>query len=304
MPDLVRIATRSSSLAMIQAREVGEDLGRPYELVELSTRGDQAAGPLTEIGGKGLFTADLEDALRRGEVSLAVHSAKDLPIDLPEDMVIAAAGRREDPRDALVGPGGGALAELPRAARVGTSSLRRAAQVCAARGDVQILPLRGNVQTRLARLDRGDFDAVVLAMAGLKRLAVADELASKLRPLPVEQFVPAAGQGALAVECLASDAKARELAAAVNDPDSAAALAAERAVVAALGASCRSALGVYIRPEAGLWRGTAMAAPSDGGKILRLTAEAPTAEQVAGELARELHQAGAVEILRSVDDCR
>ena len=302
MPDFVRIATRSSSLAMIQAREVGEDLGRPYELIEISTRGDHATEPLTEIGGKGLFTAELEDALRRGEVSLAVHSAKDLPIDLPEDMVIAAVPRREDPRDALVArvP----LEKLPEGARFGTSSLRRAAQVCATRGDVQILPLRGNVRTRLAKLDRGDFDAVVLAVAGLKRLAVADELADKLRPLPVEQFVPAAGQGALAVECLASDAEARELAAAVNDPDSAAALAAERAVVAALGASCRSAFGVYIRPEARTWRGTAMAAPPDGRKILRLAAEAPTPEQVAGELTRELHQAGAVEILRSTDDCR
>jgi hydroxymethylbilane synthase len=299
MPDFVRIATRSSSLAMIQAREVGEALGRPYELVEISTRGDHAAGPLTEIGGKGLFTAELEDALRRGEVGLAVHSAKDLPIDLPEDMAIAAVGRREDPRDALVSAGGEGLAELPQAARVGTSSLRRAAQACAARGDVQILPLRGNVQTRLAKLDRGDFDAVVLAMAGLKRLAVADELAGKLWPLPVEQFVPAAGQGALAVECLASNAEARELASAVNDPDSAAALAAERAVVAALGASCRSALGVYIRPGANTWRGIAMAAPSDGGKILRLAAETPTAEQVAGELIRQLHQAGAAKMLES-----
>ena len=302
MPDFVRIATRSSSLAMIQAREVGEDLGRPYELVEISTRGDHAAGPLTEIGGKGLFTAELEDALRRGEVSLAVHSAKDLPIDLPEDMVIAAVPPREDPRDALVArvP----LEKLPEGATFGTSSLRRAAQVCATRGDVQILPLRGNVQTRLARLDRGDFDAVVLAMAGLKRLGSDERLAEIIWPFEVEKFVPAAGQGALAVECLASDAEARELAAAVDDPASAAALAAERAVVAALGASCRSALGVYIRPEAGLWRGIAMAAPSGGGKILRLTAEAPTAEQVAGELARELRQAGAVEILRSVDDCR
>jgi len=299
MRDLVRIATRSSPLAMIQAREVGENLGRPYELVEISTSGDQAAGPLTEIGGKGLFTAELEDALRRGEVSLAVHSAKDLPIDLPEDMVIAAVPRREDPRDALVSPGGGPLAELPGSARVGTSSLRRAAQVCATRGDVQILPLRGNVQTRLAKLDRGDFDAVVLAMAGLTRLGSDERLAEIIWPFEVEQFVPAAGQGALAVECLASDAEARELAAAVNDPDSAAALAAERAVVAALGASCRSALGVYIRPEANTWRGTAMAAPSDGGTILRLAAEAPTAEQVAGELTRELHQAGAAQMLQS-----
>ena len=299
MPDFVRIATRSSSLAMIQAREVGEDLGRPYELIEISTRGDHVAGPLTEIGGKGLFTAELEDALRRGEVSLAVHSAKDLPIDLPEDMVIAAVPRREDPRDALVSPGGRALAELPQAARVGTSSLRRAAQVRATRGDVQILPLRGNVQTRLARLDRGDFDGVVLAMAGLKRLGSDERLAEIIWPFEVEQFVPAAGQGALAVECLASEAEARELAAAVNDPASAAALAAERAVVAALGASCQSALGVYIRPEAGLWRGTAMAAPSDGGRILRLAAEAPTPEQVAGELTRELHQAGAAQMLQS-----
>ena len=299
MPDLVRIATRSSSLATIQARGVGEALGRPYELVKLSTRGDKAAEPLTEIGGKGLFTADLEDALRCGDVSLAVHSAKDLPVELPEDMIIAAVPPREDPRDALVGPGGGELAELPREARVGTSSLRRAVQVSAIREDVQILPLRGNVRTRLARLDRGDFDAVVLAVAGLKRLAVADELAGRLRPMPVEQFVPAAGQGALAVECLASDAEARELAAAVNHPESAAALAAERAVVAALGASCRSALGVYIRPEANTWRGTAMAAPPDGGEILRLTAEAPTAELVAQELTRELHRAGAAQMLQS-----
>lgn len=296
MPDFVRIATRTSSLAMIQARELGEGLGRPYELIEISTRGDQAAGPLTEIGGKGLFTAELEDALRRGQVSLAVHSAKDLPIALPEDMVIAAVPRREDPRDALVARA--PLEKLPEGARFGTSSARRAAQLRAIRPGIRVEPLRGNVYTRLQRL-RKDMDGVVLAMAGLKRLGSDERLAEIIWPFEVEQFVPAAGQGALAVECLASDAEARELAAAANDPDSAAALAAERAVVAALGAGCRSALGVYIRPEAGLWRGTAMAAPPDGGKILRLTAEAPTAEKVADELTRELRQAGAARLLGS-----
>ncbi len=297
-PQPVRVGTRSSPLALAQARAVAEALGAPAELVPITTRGDRANSALTAIGGKGLFTAELEAALRRGDVHLAVHSAKDLPAAMAEDMVVAAVPAREDARDALISPEGKNLADLPGRASVGTSSLRRAAQVRALRPDVRVRPLRGNVQTRIRKLRRGEFDAVIVAMAGLRRLGLTDELAGLLRPLEIDQFVPAAGQGALAVQCLASDASTRRLLDPISDEDSAAALSAERQVVRRLGASCHSALGVHVYRTGGGWGGLAVAADADAARILRADADGADAPAVAEKLIRRLTEAGGAELIR------
>jgi len=296
-PRRVRVGTRSSPLALAQARAVAEALPVPAELVAITTRGDRAGSGLKAIGGKGLFTAELEAALRRGDVQLAVHSAKDLPVAMAGDMVIAAVPAREDARDALISPDGKDLADLPNRASVGTSSLRRAAQVRALRPDVRVRPLRGNVQTRVRRLRRGEFDAVILAMAGLRRLGLTGELAGMVRPLEIDQFVPAAGQGALAVQCLASDASTRRLLESTNDEDSAAALSAERQVVGRLGASCRCALGVYVRRAGGGWEGRAMAGDARARRMVQTRAAGADAPAVAEELIRRLTGAGAAELL-------
>ncbi len=295
----VRIATRGSALAIAQARSVAEALPAPAELVTLTTRGDRASGPLTAVGGKGLFTAELEAALRRGQVQVAVHSAKDLPARMPADMIIAAVGPRADARDALVSLGGAGLADLPRAARVGTGSLRRACQLKALRPDMLIEGVRGNVTTRLRKLRGGQFDAIVLAMAGLGRLGLLAELAGMVRPLAPADFVPAAGQGAIAVQCLAADEPTRALLADVNHADSAAALSAERGVVRALHATCRSAVGVYVRPDANGWLAGGMVADPHATSILRFTARGEAAPAAAEALLRGLEDAGARGLLNS-----
>lgn len=293
----LKIATRSSRLAAAQARAVAVALPAPAELVRISTRGDRAGGPLGRIGGKGLFTAELESALRRGQVQLAVHSAKDLPTDIDDDLVIAAVPRREDPRDALISPAGVGPADLPAGARVGTASLRRAAQVRAIRPDLRVVPVRGNVDTRIRKLREGHCEALVLAMAGLNRLGLAEKIGQMIRPLDIRRFVPAAGQGALAVQCLAADEATLSVVAAVNDADSAAAIDAERRVVRRLGATCRSALGVHVWPQRAGWRGAAMVADPGGQEVLHVTAEAATAEAAGQDLFDRLAGAGAKKLL-------
>ncbi|MFW6133630.1 MAG: hydroxymethylbilane synthase, partial [Planctomycetota bacterium] len=218
----IRLGTRRSALARAQADIVATALRRAWpeatvETLVFSTRGDARSGPLREVGGKGLFCTALEDALRDGRVDLAVHSAKDLPAKLDGDMVLAAVPVRGDPRDALVSPQGGAPEDLPAGARVGTGSPRRAAQLRAIRDDLAIVPLRGNVDTRLAKVldDREALDAAVLAATGLERLGLMQRRAGCIRPLEVERFVPAAGQGALAVEVHADRAAARHWAGAI-----------------------------------------------------------------------------------------
>ena len=216
---------------------------------------------------------------------------------MPEDLVIAATGPREDARDALVSAGGVDLQGLPQAARIGTSSGRRACQVRSVRADVLVQPIRGNVETRLQKLRRGDFDAVVLAMAGLKRLGLLDELGGKVVPLEAEDFVPAAGQGALAVQCLAADKATRTALAAVNDTDSMAALTAERSVVRSLGATCRSAVGVYIRRGGDNWLADGMVAlPPETGAI-RAAAKGSSAAEAAEALLTQLKRSGAEDLL-------
>ena len=243
----LRIATRGSPMALYQAGLVRDRLRAAHaelagdgavELVPLRTTGDRVQDRrLAEIGGKGLFTKEIEEALLDRRVDLAVHSLKDVETALPGGLEIACVLRRDDPRDALVSRRGAGLAELPQGARVGTASLRRRAQLLRQRPDLAILPVRGNVDTRLGKLAAGEFDALVLALCGLERLGNAAVASEILSP---EQMLPAVGQGALAVECRGADDAVRRLLAPLNDPASAACVAAERAMLAALDGSCRT----------------------------------------------------------------
>jgi len=248
---------------MAQARLVATAMSRAgagasVEIVPFVTRGDRHAGPLLDVGGKGLFTAELEEALRCGRVDLAVHSAKDLPAEMAEDLTIAAVPARADARDILVTREGFGLAELPHGAVVGTSSRRRGLQMLHARPDVVLAPLRGNIDTRLRKiLEDREADAAMLAAAGLERAGFAASHAAYCRVLAVETCIPAAGQGALAVQALAGS-RAAALAAALDDADSRAALEAERTVVAALGGDCHSCIAVHARRVGGEADGAAI----------------------------------------------
>ena len=232
---MLRVGTRASALALAQAGVVADALG-DAELVPMTVAGDRAAA----VGDKSRWVAELEEALLSGRIDLAVHSAKDVPGELAEGLAIVAVPPRADARDALCGAR--ALASLAPGARVGTSSLRRAAQLRAARPDLEVGELRGNVDTRLRRLAEGRFDAIVLAMAGLERLGRSGEAGAALAP---DVFVPAPGQGTLAVEGRADDERVREAVAPLNDPDALVSLLAERAVVTELGATCRTPVGAH-----------------------------------------------------------
>jgi len=245
-----RIGTRGSPMALHQAELVRDRLRAAHpdlavELVPIRTTGDRVLDRrLAEIGGKGLFTKEIEEALLDHRIDLAVHSLKDMETALPPGLGIASVLPRDDPRDALVARGGAALADLPQGALIGTASLRRRAQLLRQRGDLQILPIRGNVNTRLAKLAAGEVDALVLALCGLERLSEA-ALATEI--LPIEVMLPAVGQGALAVECRLADEAAQQLLAPLHDAATAACVTAERAMLAALDGSCRT-------PIAGLAR--------------------------------------------------
>lgn len=293
----LRIGTRSSPLAMAQARQVARALGHA-ELVPIVTRGDRISGPLTQVGGKGLFTEELENALRQGRIDLAVHSAKDLPSQLPPDMIIAAVPVRQDARDALISPGGGDWGDLAAKATLGTSSRRRAGQALSRRPDLRLMPLRGNVETRLRKLQAGEFDAIVLALAGLKRLDMMESLGASVRPLDISAFVPAAGQGALAVEALIANHAACRAAARVDHADSSQALQAERQFVVQIGGDCQSPAGVHIMRQGVQWIGWAAAASADGRRVLRSTARSERPGELAAILAKDLLQQGVAALLR------
>jgi len=243
----LRIGTRGSPMALYQAGLVRDRLCAAHpglaapggvELVAIRTTGDRVlTRQLAEIGGKGLFTKEIEEALFDRRIDLAVHSLKDMETVLPGGLEIGAVLTRDDPRDALVSRSGGALADLPKHARIGTASLRRRAQLMRWRGDLDIVPVRGNVGTRLAKLAAGEFDALVLALCGLERLGEAARVSEILEP---EVMLPAVGQGALALECREGDPALRQLLLPLHDPRSAAAVAAERAMLAALDGSCRT----------------------------------------------------------------
>jgi hydroxymethylbilane synthase len=283
---MIRIATRSSALAMAQARLVSELLGGA-ELVEASSDG--------EPGDKSRFVRGVERALLAGEADVGVHSAKDLPGEMATGLEIAAVPRREDPADAWIGPGA-SLAEVPEGARVGTASLRRRAQLLAARPDLRVEELHGNVDTRLRKLADGELDAIVLAVAGLRRLGREREIAFAL---PTETMVPAAGQGALALQVRHGDAEATERCARAADADAVRELTAERAAVALLQATCASPIGIHARVAGEALRIEAFVGLPDGSEWLRDRVEGDAKQPAAAgaHLAERLLGAGAREIL-------
>jgi hydroxymethylbilane synthase len=254
----LRLGTRGSPLALAQANEVRARLASAHaelaaegavEIVVIKTTGDRIQDrTLAEIGGKGLFTKEIEDALLAGRIDAAVHSMKDVPTWLPEGLEISAILPREDPRDAIFSTGGQDLAGLPTGSVIGTASLRRQAQVLLARPDLKVVPFRGNVQTRLRKLAEGQVDATLLAMAGLKRLDKAGEVSAVLAP---EVMLPAVAQGAIGLEIRADDGATRGTLAALDDPDSAVRVAAERACLAVLDGSCRTPIAAFAEFEAG-----------------------------------------------------
>ena len=243
----IKIGTRGSPLALAQARETRDRLIAAHgldpsdiEIVAITTTGDRIKDrPLNEIGGKGLFTKEIEDALLAGEIQLAVHSMKDLPANLPEGLTIAAVLLREDPRDAFISPVANSLAELKAGATIGSSSVRRTAQVLRLRPDLKTAQFRGNVETRLRKLSEGVADATFLACAGLNRLGLADKITAAI---PVEVMLPAIAQGAIGIEIREDDEATRKLLAAINHRPSEFAVACERAFLKALDGSCRSPL--------------------------------------------------------------
>lgn len=266
-PTRLVLATRRSALALAQARAFARDLtlklpGLVIEELHVVTTGDKVQNvPLSEVGGKGLFTKEIEEALDRGEAHFAVHSFKDVPAEISPKFTIACVPRRADPRDVLAIRTGSGLASLPRGAKVGTSSLRRALQLSIARPDLVILPLRGNVDTRLRKLDAGEFDAIVLAAAGLARLGLSERVTEALDPTLV---VPAPGQGALALECRAGDESTRAALAAMSDPDTEIAVACERGVMHAVGGNCTVPFGAYAVRDGEQMRLTAVLALAGG----------------------------------------
>jgi hydroxymethylbilane synthase len=299
------IATRRSRLALWQAGHVKARLeaahgGLQVALLPLSTRGDELLEErLDKVGGKGLFVKELEQALADGRADLAVHSMKDVPAELPAGFVLAAILEREDARDAVVSGTYADLAALPRGARVGTSSLRRAAQVAARHPHLRLLTLRGNVETRIAKLDRGEYDAILLAVAGLKRLGLESRIR---RCLPVEESLPAPGQAALGIECLAAHANVLALVAPLAHAPSAACVRAERAVSLALGGSCTLPLGAYAELSGARLRLRALVAAPDGTRVAQAecTGAADDPEALGAEAARLLRAQGADEILAAV----
>jgi hydroxymethylbilane synthase len=299
----LRIGTRASALARTQTALVADALGAPVEIVPIVTEGDRSAAALAQLGGTGVFVSALREALLARDIDAAVHSYKDLPTAGADGIAVAAVPVREDPRDVLVARDGLTLGELPSGSRVGTGSPRRAAQLRALGLGLEVVALRGNVDTRLGKVSAGELDAVVLAYAGLRRLGRAAEVTEVLDPI---QMLPAPAQGALAVECRASDGAAIAAFAALDDPDTRAAVAAERALLAALEAGCSApvgALGVVAEDEAGalelFLRGSVTAV--DGSAAVRLSATGATteAEEVGRRLAADLLAEGADQMMES-----
>jgi hydroxymethylbilane synthase len=299
---LIRIATRKSALALWQAEHVAAILNEhpdvdDVELVPLSTRGDEILDKsLQKIGGKGLFIKELEVAMQEDRADIAVHSMKDVPVDMPDGFCIAAVLPRAASADALVGS---SLEKLPEGARVGSSSLRRAAQLKVLRPDVSIEPLRGNVNTRLAKLDKGEYDAIVLAVAGLQRLDMEDRINHVFSP---DEILPATAQGVVGIECLADNVALRALLADLNDSVAARTTLAERTIARRLQASCQSPVAVYATTVGSVMTITALVAMPDGSRVVRdsIGGSADDAEQLANELAKKLIASGAQEILAEI----
>ncbi|EGR4116550.1 hydroxymethylbilane synthase [Vibrio cholerae] len=298
----IRIATRQSPLALWQANYVKDALmaahpGLQVELVTMVTRGDVILDtPLAKVGGKGLFVKELEIAMLEGRADLAVHSMKDVPVDFPDGLGLVTICEREDPRDAFVSNTYAKIEALPSGAIVGTCSLRRQCQLKAARPDLVIKELRGNVGTRLSKLDAGEYDAIILAAAGLKRLELESRIRSFIEP---EQSLPAVGQGAVGIECRVNDQRVRALLAPLNHADTADRVRCERAMNLTLQGGCQVPIGSYALLEGNTIWLRALVGEPDGSQIVRGEIRGPRtqAEQLGITLAEQLLSQGAKEIL-------
>ena len=299
---LLRIATRKSQLALWQAEHVAALMRRAHpgievELLPMSTKGDRIQDrSLAAIGGKGLFIKELETALEDRRADLAVHSMKDVPGELPDGMVIAAVLPRVDARDALIAAGGRRFEELTRGARLGTSSLRRQAQLLAVRPDLAIQTLRGNVDSRLKRLDAGELDAIILACAGLIRLGLEARITARLDP---KISLPAVGQGVIGIECRADDGATRRILASLNDEPTRIAVEAERAFARRLGGSCQSPIAAHARLKGDRLTLEGLVAEPDGSRVWRdmLSGSAADPRDLGNALAERVLAAGAAALL-------
>ncbi|MGI9272484.1 MAG: hydroxymethylbilane synthase [Woeseiaceae bacterium] len=298
----IRIATRQSELALWQAEHVAAILRehidvRSVKLVPLTTRGDEILDrSLQKIGGKGLFIKELEVAMQQGEADIAVHSMKDVPVDMPDGFCVAAVLPRANSADALIGK---SLDELSEGASVGSSSLRRAAQLKILRPDLKIEPLRGNVNTRLAKLASGDFDAIVLAAAGLERLGLEGHISQQLTP---EEMLPAAAQGVIGIECRTENVELRAMLASVNDQAASRTTLAERTIARLLHADCQSPVAAHAVAVGSVLKISALVALPDGSRYIRdsIGGQTDDAEQLATQLAKQLIEQGAREILDEI----
>jgi len=300
---VIRIATRKSPLAVWQAEHVSTALQREHpdlvvELVCMTTQGDRILdAPLAKIGGKGLFVKELEQGMLEGRADIAVHSMKDVPVELPDGLHLPVIMCREDPRDAFVSNRYASLDDVPTGGCVGTSSLRRQCQLAERRPDLRIAPLRGNVNTRLKKLDAGEFDAIILAAAGLKRLRFADRITAYLEP---RQSLPAIGQGSIGIECRADDARVNRLIAPLHHPDTHVCVTAERAMNHRLMGGCQVPIAGYAELIEGEVHLRGLVGEPDGSLILRSERRGPAADANAiGEaLAEELLRRGADRIMQ------
>jgi hydroxymethylbilane synthase len=298
----IRLGTRASRLARIQTDLVRKALTRldptiAFRSVEITTEGDRdLRTPLPEIGGKGVFTQELEQALREGAIDLAVHSLKDVPVEPSPGLTLAAVGMREDPREVWISAKGWTLATLPAGAKVGTCSTRRAAQLLVHRPDLQLASLRGNVDTRVSKAQAGEFDAIVIAAAGVHRLGLSSAITEYL---PLEVMLPAPGQGALAVQCRADDAAVLELLGGLDERNVRAATDAERGFLEGLGGGCAAPIAAFGRADEGRIHLEGLVLSLDGQRQIRLVWEGPAADgrRVGLRLAAEARAKGAEALL-------
>ncbi len=303
--NIIRIATRQSPLAVWQAEYVAQRLqavfpGLQTELVKMVTRGDKILdAPLAKIGGKGLFVKELEQGMLEGIADIAVHSMKDVPVDFPEGLHLSAILSREDPRDAFVSNQYAAFKDLPANAKIGTSSLRRQCQIKGLLPDAEIIPLRGNVNTRLAKLDNGEYDAIILAAAGLIRLGMADRISECLA---TDISLPAIGQGAIGIECRTDDAEINAMLASLHDTQTGYCVAAERAMNARLNGGCQVPIGGFAQWQDGQLSMRGLVGSPDGSVLYRSekSGSQGQAEAIGTAIAEDLLSQGADKILQAL----
>jgi hydroxymethylbilane synthase len=298
----IRIGTRGSALALRQTAWVRERIAQRHpdlhiDVVRIKTAGDRITDvPLAQVGGKGLFVKEIEEALLRGEIDLAVHSMKDVPSELPPGLHLGAVTEREDPRDVLISQEGRRLRQLSPQARIGTSSLRRGAQLLGINPRWEIVPLRGNLDTRIKKLEKGGLDAVIVAAAGVRRMGLDDKITEYLSP---EVMLPAVGQGALGIEC-PEEGEINALIAFLSHSESAMAVAGERAFLRRLGGGCQVPIAAYGQVQGGGFFMRGLVARLDGSHLFRAQAQGADPEGVGKQLAEDLLDQGAAEVLQEI----